>query len=144
MRDARVLGAWCAAAAFALGVSAVAVAGGASKGVPDAPPIEKILARHDGFVFPRGFETRDGRSLPEGTYDLVLIESGSRYYIQLINRDTQKGIRVAAEATGELVQEMLDPVPSVSIRSEKGGDRFLFHVGSFTASIPLREVRKAG
>ena len=115
-----------------------------SKGVPDAPPVDHILARHGGFTFPKGFETSDGRRLPKGTYDLLLIESGARYYIQLMNTETLRGIRVAAEATGQLLLDATGTrETSVHIRSEEGRDTFHFTMGEFTVAFPLSELRKA-
>lgn len=114
-------------------------------GVPDAPPVERILARHEGFTFPRGFETPDGRHLPKGTYDLLLVEAEGQYFIQMMNTETLKGIRVAAETTGALLQEVsVPPVPSVQLRSEAGRDSFLFVVGEFTARVPLGGVHQSG
>ena len=144
MRTERILAVACVAL---LGLAPVvvtpAVAGGSSKGVPDAPPIEKILARHDGFIFPTGFVTGDGHKLPQGEYDLVLIESSDRYFIQLINRQTHRGVRVAAEASGELIRELTSPEPTVSLQSDEGHERFEFQLGSFTASVALK-LRTSG
>jgi hypothetical protein len=105
-------------------------------GVPDAPPVERIVARHEAFTFPTGFRTSDGRDVPQGTYDLLLIESEDRYFIHLIDRTTRKGIRLAAEGSGDLLVEAGAPT-SVLIRSDSGKDRFLFVVGAFTATVPL-------
>ncbi|MGD8376426.1 MAG: hypothetical protein PVF68_09810 [Acidobacteriota bacterium] len=108
-------------------------------GVPDAPPQERILARHEGFELPGGFRTADGRLLPEGTYDLLVIESGDRYYIQLTNTETRKGIRVGAEASGELLEEV-SPEASVDIESEKGQETFRFNLGELTVATTLRKA----
>ena len=111
-----------------------------AKGVPDAPPVERILARHNGFDLPAGFETKDGRQLPEGTYDLLLIESADRYYIQLTNTRTHKGLRVSAESNGEFLSEITGASEtSVAIQSEKGRETFRFNVGEFTVATQLRK-----
>ena len=110
-------------------------------GVPDAPgPADRVLARHDGFELTRGFVTSGGTELPEGTYDLELIECAGQYFIRLVNRDTRKGLRVTALTEGDLEADPEGPTAEVevSIRTEDGKDSLILQQGGFTAALLLR------
>ena len=57
-------------------------------GIPDAPPVEQVVARQDGVMIRDGFELASGRHFPGGPYDLALIECAGRYYLQLTHSET--------------------------------------------------------
>ena len=103
-------------------------------GVPDAAPVERLIARHDGFEFPMGFETPDGRKLPAGSYDLAIIERGGVYFLQLTSQRTRRGIRVPVEASGKL-----EVAPERNVQVQLGGESHTLTISreDFVATFPL-------
>lgn len=104
-------------------------------GVPDAAPVERLIARHDGFDFPMRFETPDGRQLASGSYDLALIERGGVYFLQLTSRRTRRGIRVPVEARGRLEAA---PERDVQVQLGDGSRTLLMSRDDFVATFPLQ------
>jgi hypothetical protein len=109
-------------------------------GIPDAPPpIERLIARHDAVQLPEGVETADGRRLAGGSYDLELIQCGGRYFLQLVHRDTRRGLRVLVGASDSVDLAALGPAADsgVSMRLGKGRSTVVVTRGDLAATIPL-------
>ena len=138
------IGTGCGLAMLLLSFAVPSLASPEAMGIPDAPPVEKIVARHDGFDIPGGFDTPDGRHFPGGTYDLALIERGGRYYLQLTHQSSRRGIRVAARVTRPRADARTRSAADRSLHFGREATSIRLTVGDVATTFPLREPRKAG
>ena len=125
--------------AVLLSVAAPALAAPDAIGIPDAPPVERVVSRHDGFELPGGFETSNGQHFPGGVYDLALIERGGRYYLQLTHRGTHRGVRVSVRAKAPATA----PAAGRSLHFGMAPGSIRLTVGELATTFPLADPRKA-
>ncbi|MGD8376815.1 MAG: hypothetical protein PVF68_11790 [Acidobacteriota bacterium] len=120
----------------ALVCTAPAFAEGKAIGIPDAPPVERVVAR-EGMAIPEGFEAAGGRRLPGGEYDLALIECGGRYYLEMTHRVSRVGIRIP-------VQWDTPTLAEGSPRFGRESQTIRVRVGDLVATFPLEAPRTTG
>jgi hypothetical protein len=100
--------------------------------------VERVLARHDGFRLNIALRTADGRSFREGVYDVAVIESGDVYFLQLIHRQTRRGLRILATLSGHAESRIAtSDETEMASRTQSGGIVITFKTPSFTVESIL-------
>jgi len=124
-------------------ILALAIAGGstllaAEPGDPAAAVVERVLARHEGFRLNVVMRTSDGHRFREGLYDVAVIESGKAYFLQLIHRETRRGIRIPATLSGHTEARIAtSDETDMESRNEPDGTVIVLRTPSFTVESVL-------